>query len=51
MDVRGKGEKVDNRGITFWVESRGFWSSSLLSVSSFPESPNLASGCVLSIMA
>ena len=47
----GKGEKANNRGITFWVESRGFWLTYLLSVSSFPECPNLASGCVLSIMA
>lgn len=51
MDVGGGGEKADNQGITFWVKSRGFWSTYLLSVSSFPESPNLASGRVLSIMA
>lgn len=47
----GRGE-TNNLGITFWVESRGFWLTYLLSVvSSFPESPNLASGCVLPIMA
>lgn len=53
MDVWGEREreKAGNQGITFWVESRGFWSTYFLSVSSFPESPNLASGRVLSIMA
>lgn len=51
MGVQGKGEKADSQGIPLWVESRGFWSTYLLSVSSFPVSPNLASGRVLSIMA
>ena len=45
----GAGGKSE--GIAFWVERRGFWSTSLLSVSSFPESPNLASGVSCSIMA
>lgn len=43
----GGAEKSGNRGSTFPVERRAFWSTHLLSVSSFPESPNLASGCVL----
>lgn len=38
----GRGE-TNNLGITLWVESRGFWLTYLLSVSSFPASPNLAS--------
>lgn len=42
---------MDSEGIAFWVERRGFWSTSLLSVSSFPESPNLTSGVSCSIMA
>lgn len=51
MDAWGEAGEMDSEGIAFWVERRGFWSTSLLSVSSFPESPNLASGVSCSIMA
>lgn len=47
MDIWGEWEEADAQGISFWAERRGFWSTYLFSVSSFPESSNLVSGCIL----